>query len=281
MSLAKNYWRIDIASAIYANPADRDRLKKLLQEHGAVADFEFEMRRKDGEIRTVLESSIAVRDYAGNVTAYQGFVLDITERKRAEHEIRRRNRELLVLNSIAQTLTESMDLSDSLHRTLRQMAELFSLDACALYLFDEEGTKLRRVAAVGHRSEYARHFPPVTVKPELLAAHQSGARDISFRPGTATASHISRSAAKEELLSAYLVVLWSKDRVIGGLAGRQPHAAGILTRRRQPAHCRGQPDFQRHRTYALSTTNPGRRTRTCDVPRNSSCTAKRWPPWGN
>ena len=72
-----------------------------------MADFEFEMRRKDGEIRTMLESSIAVRDAAGNVTAYQGFLLDITERKQAEQEIRRRNRELLVLNSIGQTLTES------------------------------------------------------------------------------------------------------------------------------------------------------------------------------
>ena len=49
-----------------------------------MADFEFEMRRSDGEIRTVLESSIAVKDTAGNVTAYQGFLLDITERKRAE-----------------------------------------------------------------------------------------------------------------------------------------------------------------------------------------------------
>ena len=61
-------------------------------------------------MRTVLESSVAIRDNSGNVTAYQGFVLDISERKRAEHEIRRRNRELMVLNSIAQTLTESMDL---------------------------------------------------------------------------------------------------------------------------------------------------------------------------
>src|SRR6202035_1109016 len=165
----------DIPGAMYANPADRERLKKLLQEHGTVADFEFEMRRKDGEIRTVLESSISVKDAAGNVTAYQGFLLDITERKRAEQEIRRRNRELLVLNSIGQSLMESMDLGDSLHRTLRQMAELFSLDACALCLFDEAGTKIRRVAAVGHRSEYARNFPPVALKPDLLqhitAAH--------------------------------------------------------------------------------------------------------------
>src|SRR5213075_2490782 len=137
---------IDIPTAFYANTSDRARLTKLLQQHGTVADFEFEMLRKDGEIRTMLESSIAVRDAAGNVTAYQGFLLDITERKQAEYEIRRRNRELMVLNSIAQTLLESMDLSDSLHRTLRQLAELFNLDATSLYLFDQEGTQLRRIA---------------------------------------------------------------------------------------------------------------------------------------
>src|SRR5213594_4234257 len=159
---------IDIPSVFYANASDRERLKKLLEQHGSVADFEFEMRRKDGEIRTMLESSIAVRDAAGNVTAYQGFLLDITERKQAEYEIRRRNRELLVLNSIAQTLTESLDLSDSLHRTLRQMAELFKLDVTSLYLFDQEGAQLRRIAAVGHRSEFATHFPPVSLNPELM-----------------------------------------------------------------------------------------------------------------
>src|SRR5260370_39661834 len=97
---------VDISTAFYANSPDRERLNELLQQHGTVDDFEFEMRRKDGEIRTMLESSIAIRDAAGNVTAYQGFLLDITERKQAEFEVRRRNRELLVLNSIAQTLTE-------------------------------------------------------------------------------------------------------------------------------------------------------------------------------
>jgi len=207
----------DIPGSMYANPADRERLKKLLQEHGAVADFEFEMKRKDGEVRSVLESSIAVKDAAGNVTAYQGFLLDITERKRAEQEIRRRNRELLVLNSIGQTLTESMDLGDSLHRTLRQITELFSLDACALYLFDEGGAKIRRVAAVGHRSEYARNFPPVAVKPELLQHMQAVHATFLSAQGLPLPAIFREAQRKEELLSAYIVVLWSKDRVIGGL----------------------------------------------------------------
>ena len=208
---------VDIPAAFYANSSDRERLKKLLQQHGRVADFEFEMRRKDGEIRSMLESSIAVRDAAGNVTAYQGFLLDITERKQAEYEIRRRNRELLVLNSIGQTLTESLDLSDSLHRTLRQMAELFSLDATSLYLFDQNGTQLRRIAAVGHRSEFSRRFPPVSVNPELMqhikAVHATflSAQGLSLPP-------IFRDVQlREAIVDAYVVVLWSKDRVIGGL----------------------------------------------------------------
>jgi PAS domain S-box-containing protein len=202
---------------LYVNPADRERLMKLLQEHGSVADFEFEMQRKDGEPRIVMESSIAVRDATGAVTAIQGFLLDITERKRAEQEIRRRNRELLVLNSIAQTLNESMNLSDSLYRTLRQMAELFNLDASSLYLLDERDDSLRRVAAVGHRSEYARHFPPTKVSPDLVSHLKAVHATFISAQGLALPPVFLEVQRKEKIASAYILVLWSKDRVIGAL----------------------------------------------------------------
>jgi PAS domain S-box-containing protein len=208
---------IDIPTGFYKNAADRERLKRLLNEHGSVADFEFEMRRKDGEVRTMLEASITVRDAAGNVTAYQGFLQDITERKQAELEIRRRNRELMVLNSIAQTMTESLDLSDSLHRALRQMAELFGLDATSLYLFDETGTKLRRVAAAGHRSEYSRNFPAVTVKPELLRHIKEVHATFISAQGLPLPAVFRDAQIKEGIATSYIVILWSKDRVIGGL----------------------------------------------------------------
>ena len=208
---------VDIPTGFYKNASDRERLKRLLNEHGAVADFEFEMRRKDGEVRTMLESSITVRDATGNVTAYQGFLQDITERKQAELEIRRRNRELMVLNSIAQTLTESLDLSDSLHRTLRQMAELFSLDATSLYLFDEGGTNLRRIAAAGHRSEYSRHFPAVAVKPELLRHIKEAHATFISAQGLPLPAVFRDAQIKEGIATSYIVILWSKDRVIGGL----------------------------------------------------------------
>ncbi len=152
--------QLDIPQTLYVNPQERDRLKKLLHEHGAVNDFEYEIRRKDGDLRTVSESSTAVRDASGNVTAYQGFLLDVTERRHAEQEIRRRNRELVVLNSLAETLVSSLDLQDSIQRTLRQILELFSLDAASLYLFERDGLTLRRVSVRrASLREFARIFP--------------------------------------------------------------------------------------------------------------------------
>jgi PAS domain S-box-containing protein len=208
---------LDIPSRLFVNRSDRERLRRLLQDHGSVADFEYEMRRKDGEIRNILESSSAVRDDAGQVTAYQGFVLDITERKNAEGEIRRRNRELMVLNSIAQTLTESLDLADSLHRTLRQLLELFSLDTSSIYLLEERSNTVRRLAVVGHRSEYAHNLPTLELQADMLrqitAVHATflSAQSLPLPP------LLRDMVRKEGLVSSYIVVLWAKDRILGGL----------------------------------------------------------------
>jgi len=202
---------------LFLNPSDRDRLKKLLQDHGSVADFEYEIRRKDGEVRSMMESSIAVRDSSGNLAALQGFLLDITDRKRAEQEIRRRNRELMVLNSIGQALAESMDLADSVQRTLRQMTELFHLDASSLYLLDESTLILRRIAAVGQRTELGRQVPQVSVQPELLQHIKAVHATFLSTQGLPLPSLIREAQRKEGLVSTFLVILWSKDRVIGAL----------------------------------------------------------------
>jgi len=209
--------RVEIGSNIYANPADRERLKKLLREHGSVTNFEFQMRRRDGEILTVLESSFATYDALGAVTAYQGFVLDITERKRAEQEIRRRNRELMVLNSIGQTCNQSLELHELLGRVLRQVVELFGLDVSAIYLLDEKTGIVRRAAAVGYHSEYARHFPPTALPPELLQHIRAVRATVLSAQSLPLPPVFGDLQKKEGLQQSHIVMLWSKDRMIGGL----------------------------------------------------------------
>jgi PAS domain S-box-containing protein len=206
----------NFARAMHADPGERDRLAQILAEHGQATDFEFRLRRRDGEIRTVTESSFAARDAAGKVTAYQGFVLDVTERKQAELELRRRNRDLLALNSIAQTLAQSLELETVLDQVLRQVVEQFGVDLGAIYLL-EEGGAFKRVAAVGFRSEYALNFPP-TVLPAALLEDIHGARATLLSMLSLSLPETLRDVhAKEDIQVCHLAVLWAKDRITGGL----------------------------------------------------------------
>jgi two-component system NtrC family sensor kinase len=208
---------IDIPAKLFVNQAEYERLRKLLHEHGSVNDFEFDIRGKDGEIRTVSESSTSVRDSSGNVIAYQGFLLDVSERRRAEQQIRRRNRELVVLNSIAETLSYTLDLSESVHRTLRQMLELFELDAASLYLLDKDDVAIQRVAAVGHRTEFGKTFPALSLPPGLIQQLRATHATFLSVQGLHLPPIVQEMQKREGIQSAYVVTLWAKEKIIGGI----------------------------------------------------------------
>jgi PAS domain S-box-containing protein len=208
----------NIGTSLYVNPADRDTLMRLLHDHGSVTNFEFQIRRKDGGTRTVLESSFVTRDLSGNISAYQGFVLDITERKQVEQEIRRRNRELLVLNAIGQTLNQPLELHEMLDRVLRQVVELFGGDQGAVYLLEPDTNLLLRTAAFGMRSEFAHHFPPTQFPSDLLE-HIRAVRATTLSEPTLPLPRVFRDVQHTEgIVVSQIVVLWSSTRPIGLLS---------------------------------------------------------------
>jgi two-component system cell cycle sensor histidine kinase/response regulator CckA len=78
----------DIGHQVYADPNRRAEFKRLMEEHGVVRDFEYEVYHKDGRKIWLSENARAVRDASGAVLYYEGTVEDITERKRAEEALR-------------------------------------------------------------------------------------------------------------------------------------------------------------------------------------------------
>jgi diguanylate cyclase (GGDEF)-like protein/PAS domain S-box-containing protein len=70
--------------SLYANPEDRQQIIVNIERDGEVRNFEFQLRRVDGSIITVVENARVVRGPAGDVVGYEGTISDITERKRAE-----------------------------------------------------------------------------------------------------------------------------------------------------------------------------------------------------
>ena len=143
---------LNLDSEICVDQNQRNAFRREIETHNYVRNFEATLRRKDGTFLLAVESSFATRDATGKVERYQGFVLDMTEKRRAEDEMRRRNRELNALNAMAVVAAQSFDLDEILNLTLRQVVTLFGAESGTVYLSDTDTTTYRRRAAWGPRS---------------------------------------------------------------------------------------------------------------------------------
>ncbi|MEO0131960.1 MAG: PAS domain S-box protein [candidate division WOR-3 bacterium] len=76
-------------NSLYENPQGREILLKTLKTQGAVRDWEVNQVRLDGKKITVAITARASFDKNGNIKWIEGIVRDITERKRAEEELRK------------------------------------------------------------------------------------------------------------------------------------------------------------------------------------------------
>jgi two-component system, cell cycle sensor histidine kinase and response regulator CckA len=75
----------------YLHPEDRPRIEGMIYkclETGVYEDFEHRLIRPDGEVRHVFCRGVAVVDDAGCVVGMRGGILDITDRKRLEEQLR-------------------------------------------------------------------------------------------------------------------------------------------------------------------------------------------------
>ncbi|VAX18138.1 ABC-type amino acid transport/signal transduction system, periplasmic component/domain [hydrothermal vent metagenome] len=78
-SLLENF----VSKDIYVEPGKREELVARLEKDGVVESFEFLARRVDGTEKNVIMSATLYRDEG----YLEGAVVDITERKKAEHEV--------------------------------------------------------------------------------------------------------------------------------------------------------------------------------------------------
>jgi diguanylate cyclase (GGDEF)-like protein/PAS domain S-box-containing protein/putative nucleotidyltransferase with HDIG domain len=215
----------DIGRQLYVDPGRRIEFARLMREHDAVSGLESQVRRRDGRVIWISESSRAVRDAVGRLLYYEGIVEDITHRKRAEEEIRALNAELgrrlerlAALRCIDVAIIEGRDLGPTLDVCLDQVITQLRPDAAVILLCDPDSQSLYYAAGRGLRTEVPRHTPHTPG--QGLARRAASERRIMHAP------HLARDLEEvehspyltgEEFVSYYAVPLVAKDEVKGVL----------------------------------------------------------------
>ena len=82
--------KLDIGRQLYISQEQRKEHVRLLDEKGVINNYEARMCRKDGSIFWVSINTRVVRNDFGKPVYFEGFVVDITGRKHAEEELKKR-----------------------------------------------------------------------------------------------------------------------------------------------------------------------------------------------
>ena len=125
---------VDLAAP---TPAGTDRVSRLLTASADSAEapsLEVELRHVDGSPVWTNLTMRAVRDAAGHVTALRGSATNLTRRKRAETDARRRDMRMRLLYEI--TAAHQDDIATHLEYVLEQTALLLDVDAAAISHID-------------------------------------------------------------------------------------------------------------------------------------------------
>jgi PAS domain S-box-containing protein len=81
----------DIGKQIYAEPSERSKMALLLLEQGHIENYEIQVLKKNKEVIYVSANIRVVKGENGAISYFEGILEDITDRKKAEEEIKKAN----------------------------------------------------------------------------------------------------------------------------------------------------------------------------------------------
>ena len=149
--------------------ADRDLWFKIIQKEdqervwaenirtegtGEPYKEEYRIRTRDGQIKWVHDEAWLIRDAANKPLFWQGFIIDITDRKQTEMELVHRAAELSALQETVLNLTDRHSLADLLNLIVERAATLLNASNGMLYLVEPDTQTVRCVVSYNTQRDY-------------------------------------------------------------------------------------------------------------------------------
>ncbi len=120
-----------------------DEAARVMEELARTGEWRGELagRKRDGSTFCARVSANMVEDWSGTPLCMMASFVDITDLKRAEREIRSRNRQLSIINQIIGMATSTAGPADLLRTALKRTLELLEFSSGGIYLIDDGGER--------------------------------------------------------------------------------------------------------------------------------------------
>jgi two-component system sensor histidine kinase KdpD len=118
---------------IWNDPDNLRILIKQVEKSVNATDIESQFLTREGSLLPVLMSAARLPVNRLVIT-----FMDITQRKKAEEDIKRRNKQLTTVNQVITITSTACSVQDLMKRSFEKIQDLFLIDSGAIYLLDAE-----------------------------------------------------------------------------------------------------------------------------------------------
>jgi signal transduction histidine kinase len=178
------------------------------------------------ENRYLEVSASPLADSSGKVTQVVEMIRDVTENKKMESQILEANRQLLALNAIASTVSQSLSLDTILNSSLDKALDLVEAGIGGILLIDEESQTLSYRAHRGLSEQFVEGIASLAMG-EGVAGRVAEYGETLVVEDMSRDSRVTRPVVSEEGLRAFVSVpLKSRERVVGvlNISSREPRS---------------------------------------------------------
>jgi len=120
---------------------------------GNTVSGELTNKRKDGRLIPIAGTNTPILDETGTIIGFLAIHQDITERKKSEEILQRRNDYLAASSEIGRLVTSTLDLNTIFTRTVSLISERFGFYFASIYITEEAGFNARLQEATGEAGE--------------------------------------------------------------------------------------------------------------------------------
>ena len=215
---------IGLAYQDFCHPDDRSTLDRYISQLATspskVSDVRFQALRKDGTPRWCRVSAVSTDDESGQVERIYAVIHDVTDRIEAEQAIAHQASQLAALNTIASSISRSLDIDDIVRGGLQNLMSVLDLDAAGLGLLDPDHERIIPHTVIGLSPEFLSFTVPMQSAENVLAISTRQPiviPNLADDPRFASHPGLPEMIKREGMNSLASAPVIAQDKVIGTL----------------------------------------------------------------
>jgi signal transduction histidine kinase/PAS domain-containing protein len=158
-----------------------------------------------------------MRDAGGRITRVVELIRDVTEERRIKESLLNRNQQLAILNSVATTVNQSLNIEEILSRALDEVLRLTEIDVGAVFLQEDMLSRLELMAYRGLSEEAAQLASDMGMLDGSCGGVIERGQVVIVPNISRYRGHRARSLQRESLCALMHVPLIAKGNVLGSM----------------------------------------------------------------